>query len=218
MANGLGDNLNAARAAKKYYAEHPEKRPPKKKKPRHRIKAKPKNEDPKGHYTARPAITVELPDHLKPDPPSRIRDMERRLFSPTPSQRVLVAGLSAFGVPREGISAYIKVSESTLESYFRYELAEGRPRTEAALVAIMLVKALSGNISAVSMLLKCGFGWTESAKSNGPTTLEALTVDQRLQLIESIRASVAPETTRSARSRKDKAGLDPAAGPTDGGN
>lgn len=236
--------MAAVRARRQYYKEHPDERPfrPQKKKPkpkmrtadgknrlrmakamRDRIEQEAKIKAARSladEYDQRPAINVELPDHLTDedqDPP-RVRDMKKRLFAPTPSQRVLVAGLSAFGVPREGISAYIKVSEDTLSRYFRYELAEGRARTEAALVAVMLVKALSGNISAVSMLLKCGFGWTETGKSDAPATLEALTVDQRLVLIESIRTSLASEETRGTGGRKNKANLVSITGTADKGN
>jgi hypothetical protein len=162
-----------------------------------------------------PDSTLPLSD---PDnvPVRRPRDQMLRTFSPTPSQRVMVAALAACNIPTDGIASYIRINDDTLRRYFRYELAEGYNRTEASLVGVLVVKALGGNMTALTMLLKCVFGWRENGKvTDGQATIEALTTDQRIQLIEGLRASLDTEETGSGSRRKNKARVVSVAGPAD---
>lgn len=164
-----------------------------------------------------PDATLPLPDPDKGVPVRRPRDQSLRTFAPTPSQRVMVAALAACNVPLEGISAYVRVNDDTLAKYFRYELAEGYVRTEASLVGVLVVKALGGNMTALTMLLKCVFGWRENSKaSDGPATIESLTTEQRVALIEGLRTSLNADEAGSGARGKNKARVVTLSGTTDG--
>jgi hypothetical protein len=129
-------------------------------------------------------------------------------FIPNQSQRVMVAALAACNVGYDGIAAYIKVNETTLRKFFRYELVEGHDRTEAALVGVLVAKALSGNITAINTMLKCVFGWSETGKkADGNATIETLSTEQRAALIEALRTSIDTPKARSGARRNNQTNL-----------
>jgi hypothetical protein len=171
----------------------------------------------------RAADAARNPDATSPliDPPDetnrRPRAQHLPFFSPSPSQRVMVSALAACNIPVDGIASYIRINDDTLRKHFRYELAEGYNRTEASLVGVLVVKALGGNMTALTMLLKCVFGWRENGKAtDGQSTLESLTTEQRVGIIEALRASLDAEETGSGARRKKPARVVTLAGTADG--
>lgn len=160
---------------------------------------------PKGSRTLRPTLELEVEPSAEADPPAQSR-LSGKNFRPTPSQRVMVAGLAAFGIRSDGIATYIRISDQALRRYFREELETGFDKTEAALAAVLLVKALGGNMPALSLLLKCKMDWKENTKAtDGPATIEALSTEQRITLIENLRKSLPPKEARARAPRKNKA-------------
>jgi len=149
-------------------------------------------------------VVLDLDDLQKPGLPPKPREY----FAPTQSQRIMVAALAACNVGYDGIAAYIRVNEVTLKKYFRQELAEGYDRTEAALVGVLVAKALSGNMSAINTMLRCVFGWSETGRSNyGKATIEALTAEQRTSLIKALRETVDPPQTGKGTRGSGQTGL-----------
>lgn len=155
------------------------------------------------YYNSRPTIEVKLED--EPDEGEVKQPVySGKSFQPTQSQRIMVAGLSAFGIRNEGIATYLRVSEDTLHKCFRQELEQGYEKTEAALGAVLFIKALGGNMSAMSLLLRCKMGWSESRGTDGAGNIESLSNEQRVQLMDALRKSLPAPEARARAPRKNK--------------
>lgn len=166
------------------------------------------------YYNTRPTIEVKLED--EPDEGEVKQPVySGKSFKPTASQRIMVAGLSAFGIRNEGIATYLRISDDTLHRAFRDELETGFDKTEAALAAVLFIKALGGNMSAMSLLLRCKLGWTESRGGEGAASIESLSNEQRTQLITALRESLPAGEAGKRAPRKNKARLEPPAGAAD---
>lgn len=158
------------------------------------------------YYNSRPTIEVKLEDEPI-DGEVKAPTYSGKSFTPTASQRIMVAGLAAFGIRNDGIATYLRISDDTLHRCFREEIENGYDKTEAALAAVLFIKALGGNMSAMSLLLRCKLGWSETKGNDGAASIESLSNEQRTQLIESLRAGIAAPPPRARSPRKNKTDL-----------
>lgn len=158
------------------------------------------------YYNSRPTIEVKLEDEPI-EGEVKAPTYSGKSFTPTASQRIMVAGLAAFGIRNDGIATYLRISDDTLHRCFREEIENGYDKTEAALAAVLFIKALGGNMSAMSLLLRCKLGWSETKGNDGAASIESLSNEQRTQLIESLRASLPAGEAGSRAPRKNKARL-----------
>lgn len=72
----------------------------------------------------------------------------RKPFRPEEHHRRRVRELAAVGRPPSAIARVLNISEPTLRKHFAEELATGAERVEAEIVAALMSKARSGNVTA----------------------------------------------------------------------
>ena len=90
--------------------------------------------------------------------------MTRPLFVPTDDERSLVGKLSGFGLPVEMIARLIRtgIAEKTLRRAFKKELADGKARASAKILATLYQKAIGGDTVSMLFWIKCRIpGWRE---------------------------------------------------------
>ena len=86
-----------------------------------------------------------------------------RRFVPTDDERSQVAKLSGFGLPHKLICRLIRggISETTLEARFADDLADGRAKAGAKILATLYSKAIAGDLTAMIFWVKCRLQWRE---------------------------------------------------------
>jgi hypothetical protein len=141
-------------------------------------------------------------------------------YQPTPTQRVIVAALSACNVAQSGIAAYMHMPVTSLQRHFRDELDSGYDRTEAALTGILSAKAMSGNLAAITFLLETKFGWRKNNRlgDSGTITIDQLSDAAQATIIADLRASIAAAEAGTGTRGKDKTAMVAATGTTNGSN
>lgn len=99
----------------------------------------------------------------------------RPRHQPTNETRQMVEVLAGYGVKHLEIAAAVGISDVTLRSRYKRELASGAARVEAKLVGNLL-KLASGKdgtaLKAIMFSLQCRFGWSQYAPVHEPEELK----------------------------------------------
>ena len=109
----------------------------------------------------------------------------RKAFRPSDAQRRRVMELAAVGKRPSAIARVLQVSEPTLRKHFAEELTTGAERVEAEVIAALMSKARSGNVSALkearTMIAQARLEAMEAALGAAEPTLKPETPGKKLQ-------------------------------------
>lgn len=120
-------------------------------------------------------------------------------FEPTPEQRGQVTTLRANGLTVKQIATALEISVTTLEKYFKPELAKAYDKTYAYVVGKLMQNIRKGDRASIFFWLKTRAHWTETHKHEHGGNPDAPPIDIRnMSMDDLVRALAAVNAAEAA--------------------